>query len=456
MNQIIKIINFKVLFYLIFLIVLLIFIYNIFFYTPVLGYDGEAHFAYVDHLATSLPKNLSLPTEIDTREFFNPPLPYLFPAFIQVFCRNLIESNNYIQDCQPIYGFFTQIFQTLIYFFTLFVSMRTLKLINGSADLYNFSFLILMSCMSVTYKAFSMLRGEPYILLFLSLFLFYIFKLQEINFVSNKKTTLILGLIIGCIALSRQWGFLLFPALIILLFSKTVNSKKNYFKLWATSSGIGFMISGWFYTNLFYKYNSFLAFNMQPSKVTTLKMNELFYLPSIDSIKLLFNEPIRPNLDNKFFSILYSDLWGDYWGYFSFTSKYLDIGRDQLAIGSYLGRVNLVSLFIFLILLITYLLSIFKKNQTFIFKYINYSIFISMLGYIIFFLSFPTETGDTVKGVYIIQVFYLLAFLASSYLEALKDKNFKLYAVINILFIVIFVHNINAYVSHFPYDFYPK
>ena len=43
----------------------------------------------------------------------------------------------------------------------------------------------------------------------------------------------------------------------------------------------------------------------------------------------LFSKPIRPNLDNQFFSIIYSDLWGDYWGYFIFTSRFLDIGRNQ-------------------------------------------------------------------------------------------------------------------------------
>ena len=52
-------------------------------------------------------------------------------------------------------------------------------------------------------------------------------------------------------------------------------------------------------------------------------------------MSILFTKPIRPFLDNQFLTILYSDLWGDYWGYFSFTSRYLDIGRDQLMIGDF-------------------------------------------------------------------------------------------------------------------------
>ena len=66
----------------------------------------------------------------------------------------------------------------------------------------------------------------------------------------------------------------------------------------------------------------------------------------------IFSNPIRPYFKNQFFPILYSDTWGDYWGYFTFTSRFLEIGLGQENIGSYLGRVNLVSTFTFVILLI--------------------------------------------------------------------------------------------------------
>ena len=60
--------------------------------------------------------------------------------------------------------------------------------------------------------------------------------------------------------------------------------------------------------------------------------------------KLMFTKPIRPYFSNQFLPILYSDLWGDYWGYFSFTSRSLAEGRNQDIIGDYLSRVNLISL----------------------------------------------------------------------------------------------------------------
>ena len=52
----------------------------------------KAHFSYVDYFSRYLPNEFKLPSENDTREFFNPPLGYLVPSIAQVLCRNVIES----------------------------------------------------------------------------------------------------------------------------------------------------------------------------------------------------------------------------------------------------------------------------------------------------------------------------------------------------------------------------
>ena len=72
-----------------------ILIYNFYHYSPILGYDAEAHYTYVDYISRYLPRSIKLPTSLDTREFFNPPLGYFIPAMSQVVCRNIIESENF-------------------------------------------------------------------------------------------------------------------------------------------------------------------------------------------------------------------------------------------------------------------------------------------------------------------------------------------------------------------------
>src|SRR6056300_638308 len=156
-----------------------ILIYNILNYSPILGYDAEAHFSYVDYLSRYLPKEFKLPSQDETREFFNPPIGYLFPSFAQLFCRNLIESNYLLADCQPIYGKATQIFQSILYIVTVFINLFTLQLITKSKNIFNVGYLVLISLLAVNYRTISMIRGEPYILFFLSLFLLLIYKHEQ-------------------------------------------------------------------------------------------------------------------------------------------------------------------------------------------------------------------------------------------------------------------------------------
>jgi len=430
-----------------------ILIYNIIHYSPILGYDAEAHFSYVDYLSRHLPRELKLPSHSETREFFNPPVGYLFPSFIQVFCRNLIDSNNLLSDCQPIYGKATQIFQSILYIVTICINLYTLKLITKSKNIFNVGYLILISLLAVNYRTISMIRGEPYILFFLSLFLLVILKMQNSDYNFGLEQVFYTGVIIACIALSRQWGFLLFIPLIVLLFYR--NSKRNYLIFWSSSSFIGGLFSSWFYIGLYQKYGSFTAFNMESKGFSFNNHNLSFYLPNLSQLEFLFTKPIRPNLDNQFFSIIYSDLWGDYWGYFSFTSRFLNDGRNQLMIGDYLARVNIVSLFSTTIIVYFCYLSYKKYKSNFIIQYVNLAWICSLIGYLIFAIMYPTSSGDTIKSTYIIQVFHLMVFLASIYFYDLKRLNRKIYNGILLTLIVVYIHNFQSYLSHFPLSFYP-
>ena len=120
---------------------------------------------------------------------------------------------------------------------------------------------------------------------------------------------------------------------------------------------------------------------------------------------------------------LYADVWGDYWGYFSFTSQYLDIGRNQLQIGSYFANVNKLSVFTTTVAITCFFLANRKFKNHFVIKYISFSVLFSLLGYLWFTISYPEPAGDTVKATYIIQMFHLIIFSSSLYLESIKRKS---------------------------------
>ena len=136
----IKSIDFLIKNYLVYVITLFSFgvlIYNVLFYDPIEGYDAESHYNYIYYISMYLPKRFVLPGIENTREFFNPPVPYLFPAFVQVICRNLISSNDYISDCRLALGTTTQIFQSVLYILSFYFYLITFKLLKNSKKTFN-------------------------------------------------------------------------------------------------------------------------------------------------------------------------------------------------------------------------------------------------------------------------------------------------------------------------------
>ncbi len=444
-------------FYIIFSLIVYVLTYNLFHYDPIQGYDGQAHHAYVQNfLNMFVPGKTDQPSINFTYEFFSPPLPYVLPAFINEICKFSISSSNKLETCQDIYGFINILFLSMLFLITLVIYMKIIKIIFNKEKTFNLTILLTIGIFSTNYKAISMIRGEIYIL-FLNAFLIYRFLLLLKNsFEYRKQDIFIFGIVIGFLALSRQWAFLLFPAYFIIYFFMERAYKKNYIKFMIFSFFVGFLISGWFYIGLFLEYGSFTTFNQTPTKFRFSNQPIDFYLPFANEASMVFTKPIRPNFKNQFLPILYSDLWGDYWGYFSFTSKSLLTGRNQANIGDYLARVNLVSLiptFVFAYGFKKSLKSVNKSktdNLDFLNKYLVFAVFVSFFGYLWFLISFPNPSGDTNKAAYIIHLFHLLGLCSALAIEKLKKINTKTgFLVLSILFFV-FIHNLSSMMSHFP------
>ncbi len=434
--------------------ILYILFYNILHYNPIEGYDAEAHYNYIYFLSMYLPEKFILPSSEFTREFFNPPIPYIFPAFFQVFCRNIITSADYIKDCQLNLGTWTQVFQSFIYLFTIYFYLLSFKLLKNKNSLLNLNLILLISMLSLNYRTISMIRGEPYILLFNSILMYKFLKLSKNNFEFKISDILNSGILIALMALSRQWAFLLFFAYLLILFFINKRSRINYFKFISQSFFIGFIFSSWFYFNLYFEYGSFTAFNKSPESFSLINQNLNFYFPFNSDALFTFTKPIRPYFSNQFLPILYSDTWGDYWGYFVFTSNDLVSGKNQMFIGDYLARVNILSLFPSLLIIF----SLFKFNKlnggdTF-HKFLFFGVIFSFFGFLWFLIKYPEiPTGDTIKATYIIQLFHLAVIICASYLEDLKEKGSKYYLLIVSILVLVYTHNFSAYLSHFPLKF---
>lgn len=437
--------------------ILYVLIYNLLHYDPIQGYDGDAHHAYVQNfLNLYTPGRLNQPSSNLTYEFFSPPFPYLFPAFVNEICKSYFSFENIYETCQRIYGFVNIIFQSLMYLLLLYIYMKIVKLFRGTDKKIYLSVLLVLGLFTANYRTIGMIRAETYILLLNSFLLYRFLLLLKKSFTYSKLDIFYFGFTIGLLALSRQWAFLLFPAYFLLYFFIKKEHKFKYFKFLTYTFFIGFLISSWFYINLFIEYGSFTKFNQDPIPFSFNNQPLSFYLPIGNEVSMVFTKPIRPYFKNQFLPILYSDLWGDYWGYFTFTSRNLEIGRNQLIIGDYLGRVNIVSL-IPTFLLFSGLRNSFKyvKNIRRSFKeyfnlYLFIAVLVSLFGYLWFLISFPQPGGDTNKATYIIHLFHLLGLMTVFKLEEIKQNNYRSYFSIMLILFFVFLHNLSAMMSHFP------
>ena len=437
--------------------ILYVLIYNLLHYDPIQGYDGDAHHAYVQNfLNLYTPGRLNQPSSNLTYEFFSPPFPYLFPAFVNEICKSYFSFENIYETCQKIYGFINIIFQSFMYLVLLYLYMKIVKLFNGTDKKIYLSVLLVLGLFTANYRSIGMIRAETYILLLNSFLLFRFLLLIKKSFAYDKSDIFYFGFTIGLLALSRQWAFLLFPAYFLLYFFIKKEHKLRYFKFLTYTFLIGFLISSWFYINLYIEYGSFTKFNQEPIPFSLKNQPLSFYLPIGNEASMVFTKPIRPYFQNQFLPILYSDLWGDYWGYFTFTSRNLEIGRNQLVIGDYLARVNIVSLIPTLLLFsglrhsFKYIKNIDRSFKEYFNLYLSIAVFTSLFGYLWFLISFPQPGGDTNKATYIIHLFHLLGLMAVFRLEDLKQKNYRSYFSIMLILFFVFLHNLSAMMSHFP------
>ncbi len=170
----------------------------------------------------------------------------------------------------------------------------------------------------------------------------------------------------------------------------------------------------------------------------------------------MFSKPIRPYFSNQFLPILYSDLWGDYWGYFKFTSKNLSLGKNQLLVGDYLARVNIVSIIPSIIMLLGIsfgfktIKKINKNKNDLFFTYIFLAIVTTFIGYLWFLIKYPElPTGDTNKATYMIQLFHMVSLLSIALLIKIKNQKSKIYLFISFSLIAVYLHNFSASLTNF-------
>lgn len=451
---------------------------NVILHDPRVGYDAGQHLNYISALAAKG----RLPSFKDSGESFTPPLSYALPALLlrimaevrgdaPASYNDLLREDSEAEMDQPLDGRRSQLLllgisakfaQLLNWFFSVGLTLFVLKICElikpGEAD-FKFWALLLLGMLPVYYKTFAFVRGEP-LAAFLVVVAAYHFLHMLLRRDFSARRALALGLVIGLAILSRQWSILILPAFVFSALltwrARPIRENRAFGAALAASVMVAALVGGWFY--LSYPWgaarpggmSSYLA-NISGDSSWTQVTRLSFSVGD----KQLFTTPVRDALSNQIIPIFYSEMWGDYWGYFV-TGK-----ADQPAsMRRYLGRVNLVSLLPTAVFLAGLGLGVYglvrssfrqqKAEDDAAFGLLSLLVAWSVIGYSYLLAVIPnTSYGTGVKATYMLQVFPFISILAAGVLAQAGRKSRRLYGCAVALLICIILHNLPAMVTHY-------
>ena len=450
----------------IFILILSLLLLNAFLHDPTTGYDAQDHLHYVQSLAS----DWRLPSKAETGQYYSPPLPYFAPAVLTSLHFGLWKALKLAQFINVLLGA-----ALLLYL------LRICELVSPQNTRLKILALGLLGLLPVFYRSFALVRGEPW-LAFLSIYIAYDSLVIFLKREYSLAHIISLGIALGLAVLARQWGFFLFPP--VLVFAIWVNPKdhlRRALTVAVASVLIALLVGGWFYALVLRQYGTLTAFDRAPQKLSTANVSALLTL-DLSSSKV-FSDPIRPSLRGRLFPIFYADTWGDYWGYFLVYARNVNTGdfedgiffqkltsaaqipphisTDRFAINGYLGAMNLLALIpsaLFLcgliyglIMLARFLAARVKDDVSKAMALFAMIAGVTLLGYLWFILRYQTvaQAGDLVKATYLLQAFPPVAFLTASFIDRVWDHRPRLWRAIGMILCFTFVVETPAFITHY-------
>lgn len=437
-------------------------------HNPSIGYDAGAHTRYMITLAQG-----RLPAPSDSNEFFSPPLAYVLPAI----CTGVLGSSTFWALKMA------QLFNVVLSIGICFYMLKLCDLMRPGNTQLKLVSILCLAILPVYYKTFAFVRGEPFVLFLTVRIAYDAMRLYGANTGwPSHRIIALLGIELGLLALSRQWGFMLFPALIVwvgLRSLKRTDFNRVVLSLAAVLT-LSFSVGGWYYLHLWARYGSPTAFNRTPTTFSIRNQPLSFYLGT--GMDHLFKDPVRPRFTNQFMPVFYSDIWGDYWNYFSVSGRDTRSGgpvfgphlearlahesgvagleTNWASMAKYLGRVNAASLIPTLLMVAGLMLGFWRLVRlpfvqdpppTYSIAALSaLAVSTTLLGFLWFLVKYPSDSGNTIKATYVIQIFPFIAILTAEAVLSMR-KHTPLFATMAIiLLLAVGVHNTGAMITRYP------
>jgi hypothetical protein len=353
-----------------------------------LGYDALAHRTYADLLI----HHGHIPSPAQSQEFHTPPGFYAVAGAAEV----VGQSWQVARGLNVVWVLGTAVLTVLVAR-ELFPRDRRLQL----------TALVFAGLVPVVLKLAAMFHPET-----LSLFASTLALYLAVRMLSRRsygwKSAALLGIAIGLAQLVRTSNLWLVPIVLAgfaaAAFGGTVARRR------AVSSAVVVLaatalVAGPWYVRQTVEYSNPLAFNRPAPDVPLWRRRPASFYTGLGLPQSIRN-PTRPQFTNDLWPTLYSEIWGDYFGYFAWTTTAsgttpvaLDAtGQKELEAQNVLGFVpTLLAIGGVLALLWR---SLRKTNPALL--VVALLPLAGLLGFLLFTVAYPSGDGDVIKAAYVL------------------------------------------------------
>lgn len=399
------------------------------------GYDADAHVDYLQTVATG-----TLPSRDQSEEFYAAPLSYAIPAALAVFG---VDDGRRLAKAAQLANL---AYSLLLTYFLIRLSRQ----VRRDDPRFATWSLLLLGMLPVYYRTVAFVRGET---LCAALAVVAAEQLLAQRHRRDSILTLLAaGAVLGLSMLAKQWGVPIAGAAVLFLVLRNWSQRDSWRHTGAQVATVAWsaaLVGGWFYAYLFVRFGSVTAFTEPLTPVSVVRPLAFFTGLGLDH---LFTNPLREQFSEPllFWPLLYSDTWGDYWGYWL-----ADANGDGSRFAPYLARLNVMGLLPSALIaagMVSGMLAAIAllrrrwDQEREGLALCALAVAVPFTAYVLLLLA---STELDVKASYILHVFPFAAVLAAAYLSRLRERAPLVARGAEVLLMLALAHTLPALLSRF-------
>jgi hypothetical protein len=363
-----------------------------------LGYDAVAHRTYADLLV----HHQRIPTPAESQEFHTPPGFYAVAGVAEAGADKLGAAHPW------------QVARGLNVVWVLGTAILTLliaRLLFPRDPIVHVAAVAFVGFVPVVLKLAAMLHPET-LSLFVSTLAIYLAVRMFVRRAFGWREAVLLGAALGAAQLVRGFNLWLVPLIVAGFVAAALGGAVARRRAVATTLTVlvatAAVAAPW-YVRQTVHYSNPVAFNRPAPDEPLWQRRPLSFYTGL-GLPELFRNPTRPQFVNQAIPTLYSDIWGDYFGYFSWTTTAgggtpvpLDsTGQLELEAQNVLGLVPTL-------LALGGVIGLFGLGLRRRSRFSNPGLLVvallplvGLVGFLLFTVSYPSGDGDVIKAGYLL------------------------------------------------------